>query len=318
MNYIDILLILIIIISAGAGFRSGFIDSGLALLSWIGGLITGFLVYEIPAKMLQKAAPSLGLWAMPLCFILVVIFANLIIDAATSRLVSRIPERVITHKANQLMGIFPGMLNGLIWSTLLAGILTLMPSADEASRQIRKGILAETLSGNINWLHSRLSAIFGRALNSSILTTAPELGSEESVELPFTVKNPEIRPEQEEEMLVLVNNERIQRGLPPVKADRGLTTIARKHSLDMLRRGYFSHYTPEGTDPLSRMKKENIKFLTGAENLALAQNVLIAHEGLMQSREHRDNILNPAFGRLGIGVVDGGIYGLMITQSFGD
>lgn len=36
----------------------------------------------------------------------------------------------------------------------------------------------------------------------------------------------------------------------------------------------------------------------------------------MESPGHRANILNPEFGRLGIGILDGGIYGLMITQNF--
>jgi uncharacterized protein YkwD len=36
----------------------------------------------------------------------------------------------------------------------------------------------------------------------------------------------------------------------------------------------------------------------------------------MNSPGHRANILRPQYGRLGIGILDGGIRGLMITQSF--
>ncbi|MDQ3129497.1 MAG: colicin V production protein, partial [Acidobacteriota bacterium] len=42
----------------------------------------------------------------------------------------------------------------------------------------------------------------------------------------------------------------------------------------------------------------------------------IAHTGLMNSPGHRANILQPNFGRVGIGVLDGGRRGLMITQNF--
>jgi len=38
----------------------------------------------------------------------------------------------------------------------------------------------------------------------------------------------------------------------------------------------------------------------------------------MNSPEHRENILRPTFGRVGIGIIDGGIHGLMITQVFRD
>jgi uncharacterized protein YkwD len=84
----------------------------------------------------------------------------------------------------------------------------------------------------------------------------------------------------------------------------------------MFIRGYFSHYTPEGKDSFDRMRGAGIKFLQAGENLALAQTLSIAHQGLMNSPGHRENILRPMFGRIGIGVYDGGIRGLMISQEF--
>ena len=117
-------------------------------------------------------------------------------------------------------------------------------------------------------------------------------------------------------MLDLVNQERTTRGLKPVKADPQLTEVGRMHSQDMFSRGYFSHYTPEGKDPFDRMKASHVHFLSAGENLALGQTLMICHEGLMNSPGHRANILNPSFGRLGIGILDGGVYGLMISQEF--
>jgi uncharacterized protein YkwD len=64
------------------------------------------------------------------------------------------------------------------------------------------------------------------------------------------------------------------------------------------------------------MKAHNINYIAAGENLALAQTVEIAHMGLMNSPGHRANILNPKFGRIGIGIMDGGIYGIMVTQNF--
>lgn len=49
---------------------------------------------------------------------------------------------------------------------------------------------------------------------------------------------------------------------------------------------------------------------------ALAPTLSQAHTGLMNSPGHRANILNNGFGRVGIGILDAGIYGLMITQNF--
>jgi uncharacterized protein YkwD len=117
-------------------------------------------------------------------------------------------------------------------------------------------------------------------------------------------------------MLELVNKERAKEGLKPLKADPELSRVARAHSRDMFIRGYFAHENPDGMDPFDRMKKANVRFRVAGENLALAQTLDIAHINLMNSPGHRANIMNPAFGRLGIGVLDGGFYGLMISQEF--
>jgi uncharacterized protein YkwD len=146
------------------------------------------------------------------------------------------------------------------------------------------------------------------------LTVDPK--SEKTVKLYFTVKDPKVRQDLEAAMLKLVNDERVKHGLQPVKADPEMAVVARLHSKDMFARGYFSHHTPEGKDPFDRMKQQGVKFVTAGENLALAQTLKLAHNGLMNSPGHRANILQPAFGRLGIGILDGGMYGLMVTQNF--
>ena len=85
--------------------------------------------------------------------------------------------------------------------------------------------------------------------------------------------------------------------------------------MDMFARGYFAHDTPEGRDPFDRIRAGGVRFLTAGENLALARSVQIAHTGLMNSPGHRANILRPEFGRVGIGIMDGGMRGLMVTQN---
>ena len=138
----------------------------------------------------------------------------------------------------------------------------------------------------------------------------------ERVSLPYKVASPRPRPDLEARMLELVNKERMAVGLKPLAPDLELTEVARRHSVDMFARGYFAHDTPEGRDPFERMREANVRFATAGENLALAPTVQVAHRGLMNSPGHRANILHPQFGRVGIGIMDGGIRGLMITQDF--
>ena len=84
----------------------------------------------------------------------------------------------------------------------------------------------------------------------------------------------------------------------------------------MFARGYFAHDTPEGLSPFDRMREANVRFTTAGENLALAPTIPVAHTGLMNSPGHRANILRREFGRVGIGVMDGGMRGLMVSQEF--
>ena len=92
--------------------------------------------------------------------------------------------------------------------------------------------------------------------------------------------------------------------------------VARKHSGDMFARGYFAHDTLEGRSPFDRMKADGVSFQAAGENLALAPSLQVAHNGLMNSPGHRANILGKDFGRAGIGILDGGMRGLMVTQNF--
>src|SRR5204862_6882910 len=114
----------------------------------------------------------------------------------------------------------------------------------------------------------------------------------------------------------LINQERTSQGLRAIEADPELTQVAGGHSADMFEGGYFSHNTPEGEDSFERMKDSGVKFRTAGENLALAPTLQIAHTGLMNSPGHRANILNPQFGRVGIGILAGGRHGLMVSQEF--
>ena len=125
-----------------------------------------------------------------------------------------------------------------------------------------------------------------------------------------------MRSDLEAQMVDLVNQERIQRGLRPFQADPELTEVARAHSRDMFARGYFAHITPDGKSPFDRMDEAHVQYLTAGENLALAHSLSIAHNGLMNSPGHRANILNQNFSRIGIGILDGGFYGLMVSQEF--
>jgi len=118
---------------------------------------------------------------------------------------------------------------------------------------------------------------------------------------------PEVSQELKEgfelQLFDLTNAARIEHGLSPLSWDEQVKETAREHSTDMAENNYFNHTNLEGQSPFDRMEEDNIIFRTAGENLAAGQiSSIFAHEGLMNSLGHRENILQTQFESLGIGV----------------
>ena len=316
MNFVDLLLILVILLSVWSGFQKGFVLGMLSLITWIGSLLIGFFFYTYVARFIENHILSLGVWTFPLAFILTIIIARILLSILANQLLQLTHPETHQHAANRFLGIIPGTINGLINAVIVAALLLALPLGGSLSEKTRESPLANYFVEPAEWLEAQLSPVFDDAVRRSLNKLTVEPASKESVKLNYTVKNPRVREDLEAKMLELVNEERRKHGLKPVQADPEMAAVARKHSRDMFARGYFSHITPDGLDPFDRMRKDGVRFRTAGENLALAQTLTLAHNGLMNSPGHRANILQPAFGRLGIGIMDGGIYGLMVTQIF--
>ncbi|HEX6715783.1 MAG TPA: CvpA family protein [Pyrinomonadaceae bacterium] len=317
INPIDILLVIVIVLSVLNGYRRGFIHGILDLTGWVLSLLAALRFYQPVARWI---GPRVDLWSevwdQPIAFVLVAVFVGLAVQAIGYAALRRLPEDLNEHKANQLFGVIPGFVNGLIIAAILSALLLAIPLNEGLSERTRDSVLVNRLAVYAEQLEAELRPVFGDAIarTLNLLTVRPD--SNERVTLPFKVENPRPRPDLEKRMLDLVNQDRIAAGLKPLAPDPELTEVARRHSADMFARGYFAHDTPEGISPFDRMHAANVHFTTAGENLALAPTIPVAHTGLMNSPGHRANILRPEFGRVGIGVMDGGMRGLMVSQEF--
>jgi len=201
---------------------------------------------------------------------------------------------------------------------IIAALLLALPLQDNITKETRDSQFAGKLAMQAEWVNRKLAPVFDQAVRQTMNSLTVHPKSDEKIPLSFKYDKAAVRPFLEIKMLEMVNRERAKEGLKPLKADPELARVARVHSDDMFRRGYFAHVNPDGKDPFDRMKAAGVKFLAAGENLALAQTLEIAHTNLMNSPGHRANIMSPNFGRLGIGIMDGGFYGLMISQEFRD
>lgn len=106
------------------------------------------------------------------------------------------------------------------------------------------------------------------------------------------------------------NVERANAGLGALQLDATLTQIARTRAQDMASKGYFSHTSPTGQTAFSLLTASGYSYSLAGENLARnnypdGQSVSVAMTGFMNSPSHRENVLEPTFTRVGIGMAVG-------------
>lgn len=115
--------------------------------------------------------------------------------------------------------------------------------------------------------------------------------------------NTQLQQGFERQLFDLTNAARVRHGLSALDWEPQVSMTARKHSRDMADHDYFSHENKQGKSPFDRMEDDLIKFRGAGENLAYGQSSSIfAHEGLMNSPGHRENILLDSYSHLGVGV----------------
>ncbi|MET7449728.1 sigma-70 family RNA polymerase sigma factor [Streptomyces sp. NPDC005508] len=124
-------------------------------------------------------------------------------------------------------------------------------------------------------------------------------------------------PSVADEVIALVNDERSKAGCAAVSGNSLLAKAASRHSADMVARDYFSHTSPDGTDPGARITAAGYRWSTYGENIAKGQQTAASvMDAWMNSEGHRANILNCSFKEIGIGREDSS-GGPVWTQNFG-
>lgn len=330
-NWVDLIIIIVTVFYLlegwSRGFALGIVDLGGFLLSFFLSLkfysLAGILLvanFSLP----RGIANAVGF--LFIGFLVEVIFSasvNFFYKKIYPKIILRLQKQKLLpyfSLTNRFLGFMPAVGEAIIFVAFILTLLITLPISGVVKKDIVSSKIGKNLVVKTQGIEQTLKSIFGQAVNESLtfLTINPNPESDERVDLRFTQKEVKIDEAGESTMLNLVNGERVRYGLRHLSLSFPLRELARDIARDMFARGYFSHYNPEGESPFDRMEKRGIKFSAAGENLALAPNVDLAHQGLMNSSGHRANILSSDFGKVGIGVIDGGIYGEMFVQEFTD
>ncbi len=123
------------------------------------------------------------------------------------------------------------------------------------------------------------------------------------------------------DIITLTNQQRVANGLLPLSTNNVLSQAAIAKGNDMFAKDYWAHFAPDGTSPWSFFLSFGYKYRYAGENLARdfsdSSSTVTAW---MNSPSHRENMLNPNYKEIGVGVVNGNLSGAdttIVVQFFG-
>lgn len=316
-NWVDFLFFIFIIYFLLTS--KGLIDAVIEIIDFILSLVIAYQVYTWVGKLLilyfnlpRGIATAAGFFiAWSICET----FLHLVLMMISWPILRRYRE----HDFNKYLGYIAGAGQGVLFFFFFVSLVFALPVRGKLKSDILNSYSGPFFVDTARTTEQYIKQVFGGLVSETInfLTIKPH--SDERVQLDFTAHEDSlvIDSNSEEEMLTLVNKERNSRGISTLEADPELQVVAREYAKTMLVNGFFSHVSAvDGTGPAERAERHGIMYTVLGENLAYAPDVYIAHQGLMNSEGHRKNILSPDYGRVGIGVIDAGIYGRMFVQMF--
>ncbi len=167
-------------------------------------------------------------------------------------------------------------------------------------------------SGKVGCVHGEyITPVNGSTIDD---TKLPAEGGV-SEEVPST-DNISVLSDDEKTILELVNSARVSAGVGELTYSEELAKVAMDKAEDMVENGYFSHQSKIYGTPFEMMRSYGISFKAAAENIAGNQTVERAFYSWMASDSHKENILNPDYDEMGVGVCISPIYGKIIVQMF--
>jgi len=114
--------------------------------------------------------------------------------------------------------------------------------------------------------------------------------------------------QMEEEILLLLNEERQSAGLAPLSVFPALQNASGVRAKELVTS--FSHTRPDGSTPFTALDAAGVSYRYAGENIAAGyKDARSVVQAWMQSQGHRENILNGNFAHVGVSMVQGGADG---------
>jgi len=317
-NWVDLVIIAVLIYFASEAWRVGFWIILTDFIGFLASLLIALRIYPFAAQFLRNSFQLSHSLANALGFLVVAVISEAFIGLMFFTLVNKISTKFWKKPWNNLLAVIPSLGEGLVIVSFILTLALSLPIIPKVKTDINNSCVGGYIINRTQGLEKSINEVFGGIIEDSLtyLTVNPE--SKDAIRITAEKKNLSVDEVAEVEMFNLVNEERRKMGVAHLKWRPELVPVARAHATDMWDRSYFGHVSPDGEDVGDRLEKANVSYQLAGENLALAPTLQTAHNGLMNSEGHRRNILDPEFKRMGVGVIDNGVYGKMFVQIFSD
>lgn len=316
MNWVDLVIIIVFLFFALEGLGKSFYIELFELGSFLLAFFFSLRFYNFIAEQLKNFFSLPHSFANVLGFIAVWYIVEIAFFIWARVFFHRRFESAPKLPYGGILSIIPAFLRGFIFVAIMLVLIGTFPIQPRVKSEVDSSKIGSWILAGTYQIEAPLKNIFGGLAQDTLTFLTVQPKTSESVDLGFRNNNFNFDEKAESAMIDLVNKERIKVGKRPLSFDVSLREVARGHSADMFRRGYFSHFTPEGRDLADRAKEGKINFLVIGENLAFAPTLELAHQGLMNSPGHKANILSDDYQNIGIGAAVSSQYGIMFTQVF--
>ncbi len=326
-NYIDLVIVLILTYFATEVFRHGFWVILADFISFFGSLILSLRFYKYVAVFLKSSFSLNMSVSNAIGFLFAAIIFEFTLGLVLGYLVYKLPKKLKNHKinkqsfagfVNKFLGVILGIGEGLVIVSFLLTLIVALPLKLQIKVAVVESKIGSFLVEKTFFIEKAANEVFGGVINDSLTYFTVNPDSNDTISLDVKILSLTVDEKAELEMFKKINIERQKLAIPELVLEYTITEVARNYAKDMWERKYFSHYSPEGANIVDRLGEANIKYSFAGENLALAPTIQTAHTGLMNSKGHRENILNTRFKKIGIGVIDNGVYGKMFVEVFTD
>lgn len=307
MTFIDFIVVLLFAGIVLVGLKSGLINALKSFASLILSYIFSFLTIKPLMSILSGFGLRENLYSPIIVFIfLLIVFWGIIFTVLSGFYKEK------EKKIPKWLGVFPAILTAFVLTNII--YVLLFGFVGEKTIMAKSKICPLFVEKNFFNIYSNKPFIYKEeAVDGKLILTEQET---EVIMIPNLPDYAVSSAESEKEMLQVINSFRVENGLDPLRDDNDLKALSNNYATEILKTKRFSHMDKNSKMPEDRAITFGVRFNYIGENLAIAPTLESAHNGLIKSSSHRDNLLQPLFRRAGISVRQLNNSSVLIVQEF--